>query len=98
MMTYNQALNYIHGIERFGSKLGLETITELLTRLGNPQNSLKVVHIAGTNGKGSVSNICANALTASGFQTGLFISPFVEDFRERIQVCGVHIGKASLPS
>lgn len=96
MMTYNQALNYIHGIERFGSKLGLETITELLNRLGNPQNSLKVVHIAGTNGKGSVSNICANALTASGFQTGLFISPFVEDFRERIQVCGVHIGKSEL--
>lgn len=96
MMTYNQALNYIHGIERFGSKLGLETIIELLNRLDNPQDSLKIVHIAGTNGKGSVSNICANALTAAGIQTGLFISPFVEDFRERIQVCGVHIEKGEL--
>lgn len=92
-MTYNDALTYIHNTEKFGSKPGLERIGKLLELLGNPQNSLKFVHVAGTNGKGSTSNAIAAALAQSGLKTGLYTSPYVIDFRERIQIDGNYISQ-----
>lgn len=85
-MNYNEALEYIHGTYKFGSKLGLENIRELLRRLGNPQNEFKYVHVAGTNGKGSVTAMISNILHEGGYRVGTFVSPYLENFTERIQV------------
>lgn len=93
-MTYEQSLNYIHSLNKFGINPGLERIEALCAAVGNPQDKLKFVHIAGTNGKGSTSTMVARALQASGKKTGLFTSPFVTDFRERICVDGEMVDKA----
>ncbi|MDR0913664.1 MAG: bifunctional folylpolyglutamate synthase/dihydrofolate synthase [Oscillospiraceae bacterium] len=85
-MTYTNALNYVKSLERFGSKPGLSRIALLLERMGNPQNSLKFVHVAGTNGKGSVCTMLSSILEKAGYKTGLFISPYVVEFLERIQI------------
>lgn len=95
-MTYEQALDYIHSLNRFGIKPGLERITVLLNKLNNPHSDLKCIHIAGTNGKGSTSTAFSNIMIATGKKTGLFISPFVVDFRERIQINGEYIPKDDL--
>ena len=95
-MTYKDALNYIHSLNRFGIKPGLERINALLKRLGNPEGKLKCIHIAGTNGKGSTSTALANIMIAEGKKTGLFISPFVVNFRERIQINGEYIKEKEL--
>lgn len=87
-MNYEQALEYIHSHKRFGSKLGLERIGEMMRLLGNPQEKLRVVHVAGTNGKGSTAMMIAAILRAAGYRVGLTISPFVVDFCERIQIDG----------
>lgn len=83
---YEAAMAYIATREKFGSKLGLEQIGKLLAKLGDPQKGMKFVHVAGTNGKGSTSTMIAGALTAAGYRTGLYISPAVFDFNERIQL------------
>ncbi len=84
---FEQVPNYQHqGGTAY--KPGLDRITELLNCLGNPQAQLKTIHVAGTNGKGSVSHIMANAFTANGYKTGLFTSPHIKDFRERIKIDG----------
>lgn len=85
-MTYENALEKIHSLLTFGSRPGLERMRELLRRLGDPQDSLKYIHVAGTNGKGSVCAMLSSVLTAAGYKTGLFISPYITDFRERIQI------------
>lgn len=90
-MTYEQALDYISGISARGSKTGLERIRTLMDGLGNVQNSLKFVHLAGTNGKGSTSCMLASILQKAGYKTGLFVSPFIIRFNERIQINGQHI-------
>lgn len=95
-MTYKESLNYIHSLNRFGIKPGLERINALLKRLGNPEEKLKCIHIAGTNGKGSTSTALANIMIAEGKKTGLFISPFVVNFRERIQINGEYIKEKEL--
>ena len=95
-MTYKESLNYIHSLNRFGIKPGLERINALLKRLGNPEEKLKCNHIAGTNGKGSTSTALANIMIAEGKKTGLFISPFVVNFRERIQINGEYIKEKDL--
>lgn len=95
-MDYQEAIEFIHSTYKFGSKLGLSNITKLTELLGNPQNSYKIIHIAGTNGKGSTSNIIHDVLMAAGYRTGLFISPYLEEFTERIQINKVHIDKESL--
>ena len=84
-MTYEEAIAYIHGMYWRGSKLGLVRVTELCERLGNPQNQLKFIHVAGTNGKGSTCAMLSKILCAEGYRTGLFVSPFVDRFNERIQ-------------
>ncbi len=95
-MTYFEALKFIHSLNKFGIKPGLQRIVALLNKLGNPQDSLSVIHVAGTNGKGSTSTALSNILKATGKKTGLFISPFVVDFRERIQINGEYIGQEDL--
>lgn len=85
-MNYNEALEFIHSRMKFGSQPGMERIAALCEAFGNPQDKLKYVHVAGTNGKGSTCNMIAKILEASGYKVGLFISPFVTDFRERIQI------------
>ncbi len=91
LMNYNKAIEYIHSLERFGSQPGLERIQALTDRLGNPQNHLKFIHIAGTNGKGSTAAFIASILTAAGYKTGLYTSPFVVRFNERIRLDGKEI-------
>ena len=95
-MTYQEAIDYIHAVHPVGLKPGLERITELLERLGNPQKKLKFVHVAGTNGKGSCAAMTASVLRAAGYRTGLFISPYLWRFNERMQVNGRPIGDAAL--
>ncbi len=85
-MNYNQALEYIHGTRKFGSKLGLDNITELLRLLNNPQKELKIIHVAGTNGKGSTSSFLAGILKEGNYKVGLFTSPYLEKFTERIRI------------
>lgn len=88
MMNYNQALEYIDSFLVFGSKPGLERIRNLLNLLGNPQKKLKFIHVAGTNGKGSVCAYLSCILQHSGRKTGMFVSPFVIDYCERFQIDG----------
>ncbi len=95
-MTYSDALEYLTGIPRFSKTVSLERIRFLLSALGNPQNDLKFVHIAGTNGKGSITTMISRILISAGIKTGTYISPFVDDFRERICVNGEFIEKETL--
>ena len=95
-MTYEQALEKIHTYQRFGSRLGLDRIRELLKRLGNPDRDLKVIHVAGTNGKGSVCRYLYEILNASGYRTGAFFSPYISQFTERIQCAGSMISEEEL--
>jgi len=95
-MNYQEALNYIHGTYKFGKKIGLTNIRDLLQRLGNPEKQLKIIHIAGTNGKGSVSSFIHGGLSAAGYRVGLFTSPYLETFRERMQINGMKISEDHL--
>lgn len=90
-MTYSEALEYLHSYGRLSPTVDLHRIKTLLEGLGNPQNHLKFLHIAGTNGKGSTAAFCASALQEAGYKTGLFISPYVVRFTERIQINGKYI-------
>ena len=85
-MNYPETLAWIHGTERFGSRLGLGRMGRLLHRMGDPHLKVPYIHVAGTNGKGSTTTMIASALTAGGFKTGKFISPFILEFRERMQI------------
>ncbi len=98
MMTYENALEKIHSLLTFGSRPGLDRILTLLDRMGNPQDKLKYIHVAGTNGKGSVCAMLSSVLVASGYKTGLFISPYITDFRERIQINNAMVSKEELVS
>ena len=90
------AIEYINTPRWLTSRLGLERIRELLDRLGRPQDRLKFVHVAGTNGKGSTCAFTASILAEAGFKTGLFTSPYVETFHERIRVNGRNISDEDL--
>ncbi len=85
-MNYTESLEYVHSLQRFGMKPGLERIKELLEILGNPQDKFKAIHVAGTNGKGSSSTMMAEILKSTGYKTGLYTSPYVLQFRERIKI------------
>ena len=95
-MNYGEALNYIHSLGKFSKPAGLDRITLALKRLNDPQNNFKAIHIAGTNGKGSVSAMLAKIFSTAGYKTGLFISPFIIDFRERIQINSEFISEEDL--
>ena len=93
---YKEALDWIHSTMRFGSRPGLERIGYLLRLLGNPESDCRYLHVAGTNGKGSVTAMIASALRACGYRTGMYISPYLEDFRERITLNGRMIPEEDL--
>ncbi len=86
----------ISEFSKFGSVLGLERIKKLLSLLGDPQNDLKVIHVAGTNGKGSICRYIYEVLQAGGYKTGMFISPFIEYFNERIEFDRAYISDEDL--
>ena len=95
-MTYGEALTYIHSVCWKGSRPGLERITELCQRLGDPQKKLKCIHVTGTNGKGSTCSMLDSILRAAGYKTGLFTSPYVKLFNERMQVGGQNVSDERL--
>ncbi len=97
-MDYNQAINYLERLRGAGINLRLENVTYLLNKLGNPQESLKCFHVAGTNGKGSVCAMISSILQNEGFVTGLYTSPHLRCFRERIQINNEMIPEAELAS
>lgn len=95
-MDYQEALAYIGGSNWFGAEPGLDRIRRLLETLGRPQDRLKAVHIAGTNGKGSCAAMLSSVLKAAGYKTGLFTSPYIQRFNERMQINSRPIGDDDL--
>ena len=87
-MTSEEALTYIHSVCWKGSIPGLGRTQTLLKKMGNPEKKLKFVHIAGTNGKGSTAAMTASILRKAGYRTGLYTSPYIYRFHERMQVDG----------
>ena len=85
-MTYEEARAFIAGTSVYGLRPGLDCIREMLRRLGNPQNDLKFIHIAGTNGKGSTLAYISTVLKEAGYRTGRYSSPAIYSYREQIQV------------
>ncbi|MFZ7127828.1 MAG: bifunctional folylpolyglutamate synthase/dihydrofolate synthase [Desulfobacterales bacterium] len=96
MKPYDACLQKMFGLRRFGIKLGLDVIDDILKRLGDPQQRFNTIHVAGTNGKGSVAATLASILQASGFSVGLYTSPHLVRFNERIRVDGNPIGDADV--
>ncbi|HBC46331.1 MAG TPA: bifunctional folylpolyglutamate synthase/dihydrofolate synthase [candidate division Zixibacteria bacterium] len=92
-MEYNEVIEYILQMEKFGIKLGLSNITKFLSYIGNPQESYPMIHVAGTNGKGSTVAIMEAILMAAGYRVGVYTSPHLVDFRERIKINGRLIDK-----
>ena len=95
-MDYQEALAYIHAVHWQGHKPGLDRIRTLLAALGDPHKQLRFVHVAGTNGKGSTAAMLDSCLRAAGYKTGLFTSPYINRFNERVQVDGVPIPDGDL--
>lgn len=96
LLEYDEVISYIHSFAKFGSHPGLKRIDKLLALMDNPQDGLKFIHIAGTNGKGSTTALCASILKEAGYKTGMFISPYILEFRERFQINGKMISKEEL--
>ena len=92
-MTFNEALEYIHSLLKFGIHPGLSRMDTLLQILGNPHKNIKCIHVAGTNGKGSTSTAISNILIEAGYNVGLYTSPYVTDFLERVQYNGEPVSK-----
>ncbi|MCU0852517.1 MAG: bifunctional folylpolyglutamate synthase/dihydrofolate synthase [Thermoplasmata archaeon] len=90
-MEYSEFTAWMFGLERFGIKLGLDNVSEFLSRIGNPQKDFRSIHITGTNGKGSVCAFVARMLEEHGLKVGLYTSPHLVDFRERIKINGEEI-------
>ncbi|MBQ2941866.1 MAG: bifunctional folylpolyglutamate synthase/dihydrofolate synthase [Clostridia bacterium] len=95
-MNKNEALSFIHGTLKFGSVLGLDSIKNLMEYLGNPQKGMKFIHVAGTNGKGSVCSMLSEMLISAGYNTGLYTSPALVNFNERIRLNGKEISDSDL--
>ena len=95
-MSYESTLAYIHGVQWRGQKPGLDRIRTLLNHLGHPEERLKFVHIGGTNGKGSTAALMESVLRKAGYRTGLYTSPFINRFNERIRVDGQEITDEAL--
>ena len=95
-MNYKEAMAYVEELGQYGSIMGLASMRELCARLGNPQNQLKFVHIAGTNGKGSILAYVSTVLLRAGYKVGRYISPAVSDYRERFQIDGKMITQSGL--
>ena len=97
-MTYEEAMKYISSVGRFGSNYGLKRTFRLLELLGNPDKKLKLIHVAGTNGKGSTTAMITKVLRGMGYKVGMYTSPYIEEFEERIQINGENIPKEKFVS
>ena len=95
-MNYSEALEYIHSISWTFCKPGLERIGKLCEALGNPQKKIKFVHVAGTNGKGSFCSMLSSILVAEGYKVGLYTSPYIKVFNERMRINGENIPNEKL--
>ena len=95
-MNYQECLEYIHGVSWTFCKPGLERIDELCEKLGHPERKLRFIHVAGTNGKGSFSSMLASVLKAEGYKVGLYTSPYIKIFNERMQINGENISGEEL--
>ena len=95
-MLYEEARVYLDSVSKYGSVLGLDSIKNLLEELGNPQKELTFIHIAGTNGKGSILAYLSTILTEAGYRTGRYISPTVMEYLERFQIDGAFMEKEEL--
>lgn len=95
-MNYDEAMEYIVTASRFGMNLGLDRIEKVLEFLGNPHKDTKFIHIGGTNGKGSTTAMISSVLKEAGFKVGMYTSPYLEEFEERIQINGENIKKDDL--
>ncbi len=91
MIPQKETLAYLYSLERLGMIFGLDNITRLLKALGNPHKELKVIHVGGTNGKGSVCAMLGAVLKEEGYRIGMYTSPHLISFTERIQINGVQI-------
>jgi dihydrofolate synthase / folylpolyglutamate synthase len=98
VLDYREALEWIHSRERFGIRPGLERVRYMLAELSNPHQQLKVIHIGGTNGKGSTAAFTASILREAGFKTGLYTSPYLESFTNRMAVDGQDVAEDVLVS
>ena len=92
----DEVITWLHSLTKYGIKLGLDNIRELLNRIGNPQNSFKSIHVAGSDGKGSVCSTISAILSESGMKVGMYSSPHLMDFNERIQIRGQNISDDDL--
>lgn len=97
-MNYIEAMDYIKNTAKFGSNYGLERTEKILELLGNPHKKLKCIHVAGTNGKGSTTAMLSAILKEAGYKVGMYTSPYLEEFEERIQINGINISKDDLSS
>ncbi|WP_196247191.1 bifunctional folylpolyglutamate synthase/dihydrofolate synthase [Clostridium novyi] len=95
-MNYKEAMNYIDDAARFSIKLGLDRTKRILEVLGNPHNKIKCIHVAGTNGKGSITSMLNSILIEEGYKVGMYTSPYIEEFEERIQINNTKILKDDL--
>ena len=95
-MDYQEAITYLYSLEQFGIKFGLQNIQRFMELLGNPERKLRAIHIAGTNGKGSVAAYCASILQCAGYRVGLYTSPHLVRFEERIVINGKQISERDL--
>lgn len=93
-MIYTEAVDYIHSLLKFGVRPGLSGMDALLHLLDDPHKCMKYIHVAGTNGKGSTSTAVSNILIEAGYNVGLYTSPYVTEFLERVQFCGKPVDKA----
>src|ERR1700752_1401804 len=95
-MTYDEAIRFLYDLQLFGSKLGLENTFSLAALAGNPQDRLRFIHVAGTNGKGSTCAMLESIYRAAGLKVGLFTSPHLVRFGERIQINRELISEAEI--
>jgi len=95
-LNYEEALSWIHSIARFGMNQGLERINKLMNEMGDPHKKLKFLHIGGTNGKGSTAAFAASILEAAGYRVGLYTSPYLEQFTNRMSINGIDIQRDRL--
>ena len=93
-MNYTEALAYLESLGTFGIQLGLKRIEALLQAMGNPEREFRSIHVTGTNGKGSTTALLASILNAAGIRTGMYISPHLVDYPERMQLGGQEISQA----
>ena len=92
-MDYQQSRTYIEDAKQYGSVLGLKNMQEMMQSLGNPQDKLSYVHVAGTNGKGSVIAYLYSVLSKAGYRIGRYISPAIYSYRERMETAGIPVSR-----